>query len=111
MPKVLSLIRQQRSIDPGLLVIDCGDLTQGTYEATFDRGASMIHALNAAKYDVFVPGNHDFDYGTAVLQNNLARLSGVKTLGANLTLHNTPLDGWALFERSEERRVGKECYS
>ena len=103
MPKVLSLIRQQRAIDPGLLVIDCGDLTQGTYEATFDHGASMIHALNAAKYDAFVPGNHDFDYGPAVLQNNLARLSGVKTLGANLTLHNTPLDGWALFERNGVR--------
>ena len=103
MPKVVALIRQQRAIDPGLLVIDCGDLTQGTYEATFDRGASMIHALNAAKYDVFVPGNHDFDYGTDVLKANLARLSGVKALGANLMLDGNPMAGWALFERNGVR--------
>ena len=103
MPKVVSLILQQRAIDPGLLVIDCGDLTQGTYEATFDHGASMIHALNAAKYDVFVPGNHDFDYGTDVLKANLARLSGVKALGANLTLDGNPMAGWALFERNGVR--------
>ena len=103
MPKVVALIRQQRAIDPGLLVIDCGDLTQGTYEATFDHGASMIHALNAAKYDVFVPGNHDFDYGTDVLKANLARLSGVKALGANLTLDGNPMAGWALFERNGVR--------
>lgn len=100
MPKVVSLIRRQRAIDPGLLIIDCGDLTQGSYEATFDHGASMIHALNAAKYDVFVPGNHDFDYGTDVLKANLARLTGVKALGANLTLDGIPMNGWALFERN-----------
>ena len=103
MPKVVALILQQRAVDPGLLVIDCGDLTQGTYEATFDHGASMIHALNAAKYDVFVPGNHDFDYGTDVLKANLARLSGVKALGANLTLEGNPMAGWALFERNGVR--------
>ena len=103
MPKVVALIRQQRAVDPGLLVIDCGDLTQGTYEAAFDHGASMIHALNAAKYDVFVPGNHDFDYGTDVLKANLARLSGVKALGANLTLDGNPMAGWALFERNGVR--------
>lgn len=103
MARVVSLIRQQRAADPGLLVIDCGDLTQGTYEATFDHGASMICALNAAKYDVFVPGNHDFDYGTATLKNNLARLSGVKVLGANLVLDGKPMNGWALFERNGVR--------
>ena len=103
MARVVSLIRQQRAADPGLLVIDCGDLTQGTYESTFDHGASMICALNAAKYDVFVPGNHDFDYGAAMLKNNLARLSGVKALGANLILDGKPMDGWALFERNGVR--------
>lgn len=103
MPKVVALIQQQRKIDPGLLVIDCGDLTQGTYEATFDRGASMVHALNAAKYDVFVPGNHDFDYGTATFKQNMARFSGVKVLGSNLTLDGRTFDGWALFERNGVR--------
>ncbi len=103
MPKVVALIQQQRTADPGLLVVDCGDLTQGTYEAAFDQGASMIHAMNTAEYDVFVPGNHDFDYGTDVLKANLARLSGVKVLGANLTLDGAAMTGWALFERNGVR--------
>lgn len=103
MPELVALVQQQRKIDPGLLVIDCGDLTQGSYEATFDRGASMIHALNAAKYDVFVPGNHDFDYGTATFKQNMALFSGVKVLGSNLTLDGRTFEGWALFERNGVR--------
>lgn len=103
MAKVVALIRQQRKIDPHLLLIDCGDLTQGSYENSFDHGSAMVDAMQFAGYDVFVPGNHDFDYGTDVLKQHLKRLATVRVLGANLSLDGTPLEGWTLFERNGVR--------
>ncbi|MBO5960182.1 MAG: bifunctional metallophosphatase/5'-nucleotidase, partial [Lentisphaeria bacterium] len=103
MPGIVSFIRQRKAVDPEVLVIDCGDLTQGTYEAAQDQGASMAGALEFAGYDVFVPGNHDFDYGPDVLKRNLARFRHVQVLASNLKLDGIPQKGWALFVRNGVR--------
>ena len=46
------------------LYIDCGDILQGTFESARDRGKMMIDYLNHTFCEVFVPGNHDLDFGT-----------------------------------------------
>ena len=67
------------------LLIDCGDTFQGTMEGTDTKGAIAVPLLNNAKYDVFVPGNHDFEFG---LKNFLNRIQGINAdiLAANLTI-------------------------
>ena len=81
------------------LWIDCGDLTQGSYQASMDRGESMVEAMNAAGCDVWVPGNHDFDYGVDVLAGRTAKFKGA-VLAANMK-SEMPMKtaSWKLFER------------
>ena len=64
---------------PGrVIVVDAGDLIEG--EAFADYYARVvprephpvIDVMNAIGYDVATPGNHDFDYGLAVLERAVA---------------------------------------
>jgi 5'-nucleotidase/UDP-sugar diphosphatase len=53
-----------------LLLIDSGDIFQGTLVGTLSKGKSMIEYMNMVGYHACVPGNHDFDLGA----ENLAEL-------------------------------------
>ena len=46
-----------------VLLVDAGDHLQGTAFGATDKGASIIHLMNIAGYDLATPGNHEFDYG------------------------------------------------
>ena len=98
-PGLLQIGDAAEHIKPDLW-IDCGDLTQGSYTATMDRGASMVEALNAAGCDVWVPGNHDFDYGVEILAERLGAFRGT-VLAANLRSIVVPMktSAWKMFER------------
>jgi 2',3'-cyclic-nucleotide 2'-phosphodiesterase / 3'-nucleotidase len=72
--KVSSLVRKERERQPNLLLLDCGDLIQGT-PLTFFHARKMNHrtdpmtlAMNAMGYDAFVIGNHEFNYGLDILR-------------------------------------------
>lgn len=45
------------------LIIDCGDILQGSRQASMSRGELGVKFLNELKYDAWIPGNHDFDFG------------------------------------------------
>ncbi|OGV37326.1 MAG: hypothetical protein A2X48_21415 [Lentisphaerae bacterium GWF2_49_21] len=47
------------------LLIDCGDVLQGSFAGSSSSGAVGLNFLNDLKYDAWIPGNHDFDFGTA----------------------------------------------
>lgn len=83
--KIAGLIgrERQRRPDGALLLIDCGDTVQGTFSSMMFRGRLMIRCLNYLKYDVWVPGNHDFDYGLETLKQRLDEFGGA-ALAANL---------------------------
>ena len=42
---------------------DTGDAIQGAAAGTLSKGAYPQKVMNAAGYDIAVPGNHEFDYG------------------------------------------------
>ncbi|MBQ7402110.1 MAG: bifunctional metallophosphatase/5'-nucleotidase [Lentisphaeria bacterium] len=65
------------------ILIDCGDLLQGSLESADDQGYSMIFLLNAARYDIWVPGNHDFEFGRTVFTERIRSFKG-NVLAANL---------------------------
>ena len=98
-PGLLQIAGAAERIRPDLW-IDCGDLTQGSFTASMDGGASMVEALNAAGCDVWVPGNHDFDYGVKTLAKRLGAFRGT-VLAANLKSTVTPIkhSAWKMFER------------
>ncbi len=57
----LSILRSKA--DTGLLLIDGGDMFQGTLASNLREGVPIIEAYNAMGYDAATIGNHEFDFG------------------------------------------------
>ena len=79
------------------LLIDCGDLMQGSLDSAGDHGKTMIRLLNSAGYDVWVPGNHDFEFGKEVLSQRIREFKGT-VLAANLQFPN--VKSYRIFHRN-----------
>lgn len=79
--KVATLIRQERSADPNLLLLDAGDTIQGTplayYYNVIDTNAPnpMALTMSSLGYDAVAIGNHEFNYGRDVLQRYIDQAS------------------------------------
>lgn len=57
-------VRAARAADGGaVLLLDGGDLFQGTLESNLGEGADVIKAYNAMGYAASAIGNHEFDFG------------------------------------------------
>jgi len=57
-------LRAARAADGGgVLVVDAGDLFQGTLESNLNEGAVVVSAYNAIGYAAAAIGNHEFDFG------------------------------------------------
>ncbi len=65
-----ALLRQLRKQNPELLLLDCGDFSQGSAYYNLYHGEVEVKLMNSMKYDACTIGNHEFDYGL----DNLARL-------------------------------------
>ncbi len=75
----LEFLRQENP--GGVLLLDAGDLFQGTLVANLTEGEAVIAAYNALGYDAATLGNHEFDYGP-VGPRSAAVLPGDDPLGA-----------------------------
>ncbi|HWE29667.1 MAG TPA: metallophosphoesterase, partial [Polyangia bacterium] len=63
-PLLARYFEDERARNPGRVVLlDGGDMFQGTLVSNLHEGAAMLHALNAVRYDAVAVGNHEFDYG------------------------------------------------
>jgi len=59
-------VRQVRAGDGGaVLLIDAGDMWQGTLESNLNEGAAVVDAYNALGVTAAAIGNHEFDFGPA----------------------------------------------
>ena len=67
-------IKQWQAAQPNSLLIDIGDVYQGTPESRSSDGQIMINLFNKLKYDAWVIGNHEFDWGFGTV---------VKSVGAS----------------------------
>jgi 5'-nucleotidase len=59
----VNAVRRARATDGGLLLVDAGDMWQGTLESNLNEGYSMVEAYNAMGYAAAAIGNHEFDFG------------------------------------------------
>lgn len=85
-----TLIQKLRSERPNTLLIDCGDLYQGTAESYLSEGRVMVRALDWLRYDAWILGNHEFDWGLTTMKRLVAS-SSTPVLAANLvSLPNRP---------------------
>lgn len=87
--KLSRLIQKERSLSTNMLLIDNGDLLQGTplmyHYAKFNRQGlhPAARALNALGYDAVVLGNHEFNYGQDLLRQAISD-SDCPWLSANI---------------------------
>jgi 2',3'-cyclic-nucleotide 2'-phosphodiesterase (5'-nucleotidase family) len=56
-------IRQVRAAEKNVLLVDAGDTIQGAAISYLSGGQVMVKALNHLRYDAWVWGNHEFDWG------------------------------------------------
>lgn len=82
-------IRRWRRQNRNSILIDAGDVYQGTDVSMRNNGALMIDLFNYLKYDAWIVGNHEFDWGMETFANALAR-SEVPALAANMSIDGKP---------------------
>lgn len=59
-----SYVQVLRQDNPnGVVLVDAGDLFQGTLVSNLTEGSVVIEAFNQLGYDAAAIGNHEFDYG------------------------------------------------
>ena len=46
-----------------VILVDDGDSIQGEPIGTLSKGEAIVDLMNAAGYEIAIPGNHEFDYG------------------------------------------------
>ncbi|WP_236975397.1 bifunctional metallophosphatase/5'-nucleotidase [Membranihabitans maritimus] len=66
-----SMVKDIRSKEDNVLLLDSGDIFQGTPYFNFFKGELEFKAMTAMKYDVATIGNHDFDAGIEGFHNQL----------------------------------------
>ncbi|MDJ0813048.1 MAG: 5'-nucleotidase C-terminal domain-containing protein [Woeseiaceae bacterium] len=59
----VNAVRKARADDGGVLLVDAGDMWQGTLESNLNEGYSVVEAYNALGYAAAAIGNHEFDFG------------------------------------------------
>ncbi len=86
--KIATHILNERAAHRDILLIDCGDLTRGSFEALVDDGAAEVAVLNKLRYDAWVPGNHEFRGGQGHLRHVLDLFRSGDILAANLSFES-----------------------
>ena len=86
-----TLVKRIRRQNPNTLLIDAGDVFQGTPYFNFYRGEVEYKAMSAIGYDAGTLGNHEFDNGVDALAAAL-KFADFDVLSANYDVRGTVLE-------------------
>ncbi len=82
LPLFASYVEALRAANQGnVILVDSGDLFQGTLESNLFEGEPVVAGYNAIGYNAAAVGNHEFDYGP-VGPDSVARTKDQDPLGA-----------------------------
>lgn len=82
--RLAAVIANERETRDNVVVVHAGDLISPSLFSAIDKGKHAVDLLNKVDIDVFVPGNHEFDFGPDVFRERMAELAMPKVV-ANLT--------------------------
>ena len=71
-PRLAAIVKAERAKGVPMLFCHAGDTFSPSLMSGFDQGAHIVELTNLIKPDVFVPGNHEFDFG----KDNYMKLHG-----------------------------------
>ncbi|RKS50766.1 5'-nucleotidase [Gillisia mitskevichiae] len=87
-----TLVEQIRVENPNTLLLDAGDIFQGTPYFNFYGGELEFKLMSKLKYDAATLGNHDFDNGLNGLLSQMPHAE-FDFISSNYDFSNTILDG------------------
>lgn len=101
---IAQLKKDYEALGAEVLLFSAGDAIQGDPLVNLSKGQAAIEFMNAAGYDLMVPGNHEFDWGSENLLS-LEKQADFPIISANINKSETE----TLFEASRifETSIGK----
>lgn len=91
--KRAAIISAIRNENPNVLLLDAGDIFQGTPYFNYYGGELEFKLMSMMKYDAATIGNHDFDNGLEGLYAQLPHAQ-FDFINANYDFKNTVMDGF-----------------
>ncbi len=86
-----TLVKRVRKENPNTLLVDAGDVLQGTPYFNFYKGEVEYKAMSAIGYDAGTLGNHEFDNGVEALAKALT-FANFDIVSANYDVKGTALE-------------------
>jgi 5'-nucleotidase len=87
-----TLVQRVRQENPNTLLLDAGDVFQGTPYFNFYKGEVEYKSMSLIGYDVVTLGNHDFDNGVDKLAAAM-QFANFEFVSSNYDVRGTPLEG------------------
>lgn len=81
--RIAGAIKAERKRAKNIIVAHAGDAISPSLFSGFDRGAHAIDLTNRVGIDLFVPGNHEFDFGEKIYRKRMSEAK-FSILAANL---------------------------
>ncbi len=103
--RIASLKKNLQAQGAEVLLVDAGDFSQGTPLVNLGYGKNAVEFMNIAGYDLATLGNHEFDWGSDNMEQNMANAK-FAVICANLT---RAADGTTVFPANKiyETAIGK----
>ncbi len=91
--RLKALVDSVRACNDNVLLIDAGDVVQGTLFFNLFGGEVESKVMNQMGYDIAIVGNHEFDNGVECLARNISGNSDISWITTNYNLDNSALKG------------------
>ena len=82
--RIAALKKSLQAQGAEVILMDAGDFSQGTPLVNLGYGKNAVDFMNAAGYDIATLGNHEFDWGSDNMEQNMANAQ-FAVICANLT--------------------------
>ncbi|MEQ1863506.1 MAG: bifunctional UDP-sugar hydrolase/5'-nucleotidase [Micropepsaceae bacterium] len=83
MARIAAVLKAEKARHANVLIAHAGDTISPSLMSGFDKGAHIIDLFNMTPLDVFVPGNHEFDFGPDIFLKRMGETKA-SVLAANL---------------------------
>jgi 5'-nucleotidase/UDP-sugar diphosphatase len=88
-----AVAKAEKANNPNTIYVFDGDMLSPSLLSGFDKGANTIELTNLVPFDIAVPGNHEFDFGTDNFLDKM-KMSDYPWAAINVThADGTPIEG------------------
>ncbi|WFD10530.1 bifunctional metallophosphatase/5'-nucleotidase [Tepidibacter hydrothermalis] len=100
--QIYSAVQEFKKDNANIILVDCGDVIQDNFVEIFNRYDEnpMVIGMNEIGYDTWTMGNHEFNFGTEVLDRIISKFDGT-ALSGNIYKEDGSryLDGYKIIEK------------